>query len=234
MDLVAVLKWMGVFVVLYILYMYFYGSSGKSSLYDIHSATQNVKISPSKAPAGSTADMTYSIWFFVDDWNYRYGLTKHVFMRLSPRDTPAPSVSFAPYINNLEIKMSSFHKDSSGVDITHITVPDVPLQRWTNLIISLNGRAMDIYLDGKLVRTMLLAGVPVLSTTTPIELTPDGGFSGQTANFTYMSRAVNPQEAYDIYRQGSGVDSFWSRLFNKYRIKIAFMEDNRELNSLQI
>jgi hypothetical protein len=84
------------------------------------------------------------------------------------------------------------------------------------------------------VKTLLLAGVPSIPTSTPLHLTPDGGFSGQTANFIYMSRAVNPKEAYDIYREGSGVDSVWSRLFNKYRIKIAFMEDNRELNSLQI
>jgi hypothetical protein len=43
------------------------------------------------------------------------------------------------------------------------SIEDVPLQRWTNLIISLDNRALDLYLDGKLVRTCVLPGVPKMN-----------------------------------------------------------------------
>ena len=49
----------------------------------------------------------------------------------------------------------------------------------------------------------------------------------------YYNRAVNPREAYSIYKEGFG-SNWLSDLFNKYRIKIAFMKDQEELNSFQI
>jgi len=237
METADVFKWVAIFIVLYMLYSYFFKVGDRSSLSDLHSAKSDIRVDASKAPTGSTADFTYSIWFFVDDWNYRYGQPKVIFTRGTANSHPSPAVVLDNFVNDLHIKMSYKGTTSANTmeeQTTSITVNDIPLQRWTNLILSLNGRALDIYLDGKLVKTLLLAGVPAIPISSPVHLTPDGGFSGQTANFVYMSRAVNPQEAYDIYREGSGVDSFWSRLFNKYRIKIAFMEDNKELNSLQI
>lgn len=40
---------------------------------------------------------------------------------------------------------------------THMCmINNFPLQRWVNLIVSLNNRTMDVYLNGKLVRTCIL------------------------------------------------------------------------------
>jgi len=42
---------------------------------------------------------------------------------------------------------------------------------------------------------------------------------------------MNPRQAYEIYREGySGGLSF----FDKYRLKLAFMKNNREVGSLEI
>ena len=37
----------------------------------------------SSSSAGNTSNFTYSIWFFVDDWNYRYGEPKVIFGRMT-------------------------------------------------------------------------------------------------------------------------------------------------------
>ena len=53
---------------------------------------------------------------------------------------------------------------------------NVPLQKWVNLIISLYGRTLDVYIDGKLVRTCVLPGVAQVNPDADILVTPMGGF----------------------------------------------------------
>lgn len=88
-------------------------------------------------------------------------------------------------------------------------------------------------MDGKLVRTCLLPGVPKMNPASNIHVTPQGGFSGYISNFRYIADSVNPTQAYNIYKGGHGSSSM-SSVFNKYRVKFAFVKDNRELNSFEI
>jgi hypothetical protein len=90
-------------------------------------------------------------------------------------------------------------------------------------------------MDGKLVRTCVLPGVPYVTPGANLDLTPGGGFYGYTGNLQYINRAINPREAWAIYKEGYGGSASWlSSLFNKYRIKVAFMEENKEINSIEI
>ena len=138
--------------------------------------------------------------------------------------------------NDVTISVSCYPKQASGTaptsngvrpNIHKCKVQNVPLQRWVNIIISLYGRTLDVYIDGKLVRTCLLPGVAKISQTAPVIITPNGGFSGWTANFQYWANSTSPQQAYDIYKNGYG-GSALGDFFNKYRLKLAFMEDNTE------
>jgi hypothetical protein len=123
---------------------------------------------------------------------------------------------------------------SSDNSMTHQCVmKNFPLQKWVNLLISVYGRTLDIYIDGKLVRTCILPGVAKVNASSNIVVTPNGGFSGWTSNFQYWDHATNPQEAYNIYKNGFG-GSILGNLFNKYRIKFAFVKDNKEVSSIEI
>ena len=92
-------------------------------------------------------------------------------------------------------------------------------------------RSVDVYIDGKLVKTCLLAGVAKLDSTAPLDVCPDGGFSGFIGKLRYYARSINPREAYDIYKEGYS-DSWASESANKYKVKLSFFHDNNELNSL--
>ena len=80
----------------------------------------------------------------------------------------------------------------------------------------------------KLVKTKILANVPK-ATRSNIYLTPGGGFGGSTANFLYINRSLNPREVYDVYKEGCGGQAWFTDLFNRYRIKLAFLKDNVEI-----
>ena len=108
-------------------------------------------------------------------------------------------------------------------------VPDFPLQRWVNVIVSMNSNAVDIYLDGKLVKTCVLPAPAMLSTASVV--TVGGGFDGFITTVKYKGEIINPEEAWNIYSDGYG-GSPLGDLFNKYKLKLSFIVDNIEQSSV--
>ena len=122
---------------------------------------------------------------------------------------------------------------SGSGKIHKCTVRNFPLQKWVNLTVSLYGRTLDVYMDGKLVRTCILPGAAKSGTGGSIVVTPGNGFDGWTSQTKYWPDATNPQQAYSIYRDGYG-GSIIGNIFNKYRIRISFLEDNQSKGSFEL
>ena len=224
-------------IVIYLLYVYYFSDSTSTTLVNMHDATTERIVSANALPGGTTSDYTYSIWLYINSWDYKYGLQKVIFERKDQNGAVAPQVVLDQAVNNLTVNIATYKPSGSDkTPSTHSCVlENIPIQRWANIIVTINNRALDLYLDGKLVRTCVLPGVPMVNPGTPITLCPSGqGFSGYTSNFQYYARTVNPREAYEIYRQGYGGGSWLGDLFNKYRVKLAFMKGNKEINSFQI
>ena len=112
-------------------------------------------------------------------------------------------------------------------------ISNIPIQKWVNLIISVYGRTMDLYIDGKLVRTCLLPGVASVNNNANIYVTPKGGFDGWTSKIQYYPDSLNPQDAWNIYIKGySG--NFLSNLFGSYQVEISLIENGTTQNSVTI
>ncbi len=117
---------------------------------------------------------------------------------------------------------------SGSSKMSTCTVSNFPLQKWVNLTVSVYGRTLDVYLDGKLTHTCVLPGPANMNNLNNIVITPQGaGFDGYTSDLTYYPTASNPQEAYNIYKSGFGGSSM-SNILNKYRVQISFLENNEE------
>ena len=186
----------------------------------------------------NTSNFTYSVWFYIEYWTYRYGQEKVILTRIDSDRNPSPQIALGAFQNNLNVSLQTYpdgsNTDTSSVSQTHnCNIKNVPIQSWVNALISVNGRTLDVYIDGKLVRTCVMPGVARIAANAPVIITPGGGFSGYTAEIKYWPNATNPQEAWNIYRSGYG-GSILGNLFNKYRIKVAFLEDNKEQSSFEI
>ena len=198
---------------------------------------------------------TISMWIYVNDWNYRYGQEKIILERVDRLGNPMPSVKLDALDNNVIVSVSCYPNTSvssvntatgasttgastTGTPTTLVVkdcvIRNVPIQRWANIIISLYGRTLDVYLDGKLVRTCFLPGVPKFEQTSDINITPDGGFSGYTSNMLYINRSSNPKQAYDIYKEGSHMSSIFNNFFNKYKIKFSLLENSNVKGSIEL
>ena len=235
----------------------------------------------SSSTSAESANFAYSIWFYINDWNYRYGENKVIFGRMGGQSTnnsgttgatgagaagatgagaagatgagaagtagtgaisgvdPCPSVVLDATENNLIISMACFPGEGSSSTSGNLTsvvqtcnVSNIAIQRWVNLTISVYGRSMDVYIDGKLVKTCLLPGVANINNSANIYVTPMGGFSGWTSKFQYYPNPLNPQEAWNIYT--NGFSSWYSNMFSSYNVQISLVENGKTKSSLTL
>ena len=227
-----------VVILLYVVYQFSSGSA-TNLVKDVSDAQTPTTINANDLPAGNTgSNFAYSIWFYINDWNVNYGQPKVLFVRKDAEGNESPAVVLGGFENDLSISMSVYpNKQVNQGDVIMnrtCNVKNVPLQKWVNLIMSLNGRSLDIYLDGKLVRTCVLNGVPKVDPKANIQLTPQGqGFDGFISKFQFISDSVNPQQAYNIYKKGYGGGGLGG-MMDKYKVKVSYLVDNKEKSSFEI
>ena len=217
-----------------------------STLTGLSAAQTMQRVDPSSlassSTGGSSSNFTYSIWFYIDDWNYRYGEPKVIFGRMTTGTgikEPCPVVTLGENTNNINVSLTVYPGlddtpvDGSNYIVHNCQIANVPIQRWCNLLVSVYGRTLDLYLDGKLVRTCVLPGVAKIDPNSAVYVTPMGGFSGWTSNFQYWSNSTDPQQAWNVYQKGYG-GSLLGSLFGKYTVKLSLMEGDSEESSLTI
>lgn len=197
------------------------GTSSGDLVSRLHDATGSGTISATNAPLSNETQGAYSMqwWMFIKDWNYGYGKQKSILKRGDPTSTAVtnPMVTLHPTDNTLQVTVSLFGSDgstptstpapagSSGAstdDVYVCEVTDVPLQTWFSVGISVFGRNLDVYIDGKLVKSCFLPGVPKPAAG-DIQLTSGGGFSGYLCNFYHYSRMLNPADAMTFFSSGT-------------------------------
>jgi hypothetical protein len=198
-----------------------------------------------------SSNFSYSIWFYINNWNYRYGEQKVIFGRMgTPSATgsgsiggvngldPCPAVVLGAVENNVSVSLGCYPGANQepttpgGNTVVHTcSVANVPIQKWVNLIVSVYGRSMDLYINGKLVRTCLLPGVASVNNASNIYVTPMGGFDGSTSQFQYFPDSMNPQQAWNIYTAGY---SSWSSMFSTYQLQVSLIENGQPQSSVTI
>lgn len=229
---------MFLFIIILVIIVLSYAMSDVNTLSSLTSGKTSQTIEATdlaSSSSGTTSNFTYSIWFFIDDWNYRYGEAKVIFGRMSSgtNSFPCPTVVLNPFRNNIDVSLAVYDP-SNNLDSQQHTcaVSNVPIQKWCNLFISVYGRTLDIYLDGKMVRTCVLPGIAKIDANAPVYITPMGGFSGWTARFQYWPESSNPQKAWDTYKAGYG-GSVLGSIFGKYTVKLSLMEGDTESTTFE-
>jgi hypothetical protein len=114
-------------------------------------------------------------------------------------------------ISNSELK--ELQKQNELYDTCYVR--NVPLQKWTNISVSVFQNTCDIYLDGKLTSSCNLKGFPQPNKNNVI-ITPKDGFNGYIANTQFYNMAFTPEKAMNIYQAGPEYSQgFFKSLWNK-------------------
>ena len=109
----------GVIVTLVILYLvlsyYFMKTANLTSLKEA-TESQEILVSDISSDINSS-NYTYSVWFYVEDWNYRFGYPKILLSKTSDK-IPIPSVVLGDVMNNIKIFVGCY-SDNSEEFIEH-------------------------------------------------------------------------------------------------------------------
>lgn len=245
----------GIFIIVLILMFLRYIFSDPYTLQNIQSGKTSSTIDASSLATNGTgvpsSNFAYSIWFYINDWNYRYGEPKVIFGRMGAKSSseqssikgisgldPCPAVVLGAVENNISVSLGCYPgaeqepTTAGGNTIVHTCeLSNVPIQKWVNLVVSVYGRSLDLYIDGKLARTCLLPGVASINNNANVHVTPSGGFDGWTSKLQYYPTSINPQEVWNIYTQGY---SSWSSMFNSYQIQVSLVENGTTQSSVTI
>lgn len=161
------------------------------------------------------------------------------------------NIALDKYENNLFIDIETYldkqqsTTQSNQTNYTRYKIPNIAVQKWNNLTLSVDTRTLDVYLDGKLRNSFILHGLYKNYDTSQSKRNiyignmqlpgsnRNSSFEGYITRIRYEGNSINPQDAYKIYKAGIN-SKLATSLFNKYRLKISFLEYNKEKGTITI
>ena len=189
-------------------------------------ANKPVVIKNKKIPKSEYGnEYTMSFWFYVNDWEFKNKQPKSVLFRGDKGAVATnPGFWFFPEDNRLKIafQLQSFQPTMAQLDLLEecpnsmnpidnpnflkdhkgtCNVKDVPLQRWNNICVSIWNQSVDVYLNGKLVRSCVMHEYPIPSSG-DIYIGHKDGFNGYISTVNYYPTILTPEEIYGIYTKG--------------------------------
>jgi hypothetical protein len=202
---------------------YFMNSTGSAKLIDgMVEAKQLIVIPQDPDAKGSITinrsvnenegiEFTWSVWIYIDDLTYNTGTYRCVFYKGNDYATDpnnpenqglnfpnnAPGLYIAPNTNSLVIMMNTFN-----VINEEIRVNDIPINKWVNVIIRCEHNTLDVYINGTIIKSHHLNGVPKQNYG-DVFVATNGGFSGFISNLWYYDYGLGINEISDIYSKGA-------------------------------
>ena len=265
MDLKIIIGVVVVVIILYLIWTFFFTSV--KMLMSFQSAnTLNCVTGKDVAQSGLN-NYSFSVWTYINDWNVNYGRPKNIISIQEAAIVGGSPTIFQLFLdanrNDLHIyvkdvsvangqtpdDVSNYQQSPSQNKSSTCSITNFPVQSWVNISISVYNRAVDVYIDGKLVRTCSLANVasPISSGSTIYiggggggdNKCPGGsdlvGFSGYIASVLYNPDIISPQDAWNTYAKGYNNSAFgMSNLFQRYKLEFSFLKDNNVVKSFKI
>jgi Concanavalin A-like lectin/glucanases superfamily len=153
-------------------------------------------------------EFTWSVWIMIDDLQYGAGTYKHIFHKGNDSiatnglnfPNNGPGLYIAPNTNELVVIMNTF-----DVINEEITISDIPLNKWINVIIRCRNTTMDIYINGVVTKSVKLLGVPKQNYG-DVYVAMNSGFSGYISNLSYYNYAISTSQIHDIMKIGPNVN----------------------------
>jgi hypothetical protein len=156
-------------------------------------------------------EFTWSVWLYLNGFeDSKSGSHHHVFNKgntstsTSNSNFPgttapnnAPGLYINPNYDGFRVIMNSFNNPYQEV----IEVTDLPMAKWINIVIRVQDKNCDIYVNGRLVKRRIMTEV-VKQNYDDVHVSLNGGFSGYLSNLTYYNRSVSVTEIQDIISVG--------------------------------
>lgn len=147
-------------------------------------------------------EFTWSVWVFID--SVKSGIYQNIFTKGNQQtqddglNTPnnAPGLYITPTYNELLVIMNTYE-----VINEEILIPDIPLNKWLNVIICVKNKTLDVYVNGIISQSKSLIGVPKQNYG-DVFVALGGGFDGSISNLWYWNKYLSLNEIQRIAYKG--------------------------------
>lgn len=159
-------------------------------------------------------EFTYSIWIYIESLRYNEGQYKHIFHKGNDNidfvnedqlglnhPNNGPGLYIHPTKNTLVVIMNTFKVINEKIEINN-----VPLNKWLNVIIRVENRNLDVYVNGNIKARHVLSSVPKQNYG-DVYVNMNGGFQGYVSKFRYFNRGLNVREIAKINNKGPSFKS---------------------------
>lgn len=229
MNIVIIVLGVIVLLLLYYLYKKYIDTPSELNTYSqLNNGSVNVPYS--SLTNGGAANYYYGAWVYINTWNSQNNKT--IMSRSSGAmptagwgnsppdfwlwlDSTTPSLKV--FVQSVGNTSAPGRTDGWTANITN----NFPIQSWVYVAVSINGKVMDIYLNGKLISSTQLPNIPLVSS--------NGMYLGDATNpDIYLARvsrvpsALDPQTAWDNYLAGNGVSSTGG----SYNVQLQLLQNN--------
>jgi hypothetical protein len=160
-------------------------------------------------------EFTWSVWVFIDNLQYLSGQYRHIFHKGNDQLTNtglnfpnnAPGLYISPNTNALVVIMNTFN------DINQeIVIPNIPLNKWMNVIIRCQNDNLNIYINGIITKSIKLKGVPKQNYG-DVFVAMNGGFDGYISNLWYYNHALGTTAISNLVNSGPNLKMYGSNSF---------------------
>lgn len=154
--------------------------------------------------ANDGIEFTWSVWIYIENLQYLEGKYKHIFYKGNSNlestglnfPNNAPGLYIAPNTNALVVMMNTYN-----VINEEVVIPDIPMNKWVNVIIRCQNTTLDVYINGTITRSVHLVGVPKQNYG-DVYVAMNGGFDGNISNLWYYNYALGTTAIQNIIKNG--------------------------------
>ena len=161
-------------------------------------------------------EFTWSVWIYINTLQYLQGQYKHIFYKGNSNlaetglnfPNNAPGLYLAPDSNELVVMMNTF-----DVINEEIKIPNIPLNKWMNVIIRCQNKTLDVYINGTIARSLRLTSVPKQNYGN-VYAGMNGGFDGYISNLWYYNYALGTAAIQNLASSGPNTKMIGSNGMN--------------------
>jgi len=235
-------------IVIIILYMYFFYKTGETKLGDkinLSGTTAPTAIPIDEFPDPTARVYSYESWVYISKYDGRGNV---LFYRdggstVSNFHTPESGARGANKKYNIAVSVEGsvptlkvYYQATPDADSTEIVVTDnFPIQSWAHVIVSIDSNYIDIYVNGKLTKSLKITQIATPSSTQPITFVswPEGILGCTLASFVRRTNAIDPTTAWSYYNSGAASTNV-SKYLGALGMDLSLKKDNVEYSKLNI
>jgi hypothetical protein len=225
------------FIVIAVVLFYRWYIKDQKEIVSEWDAGMNPKLIESdKLQLSTSQRYTFSVWIYLKQWTPKQN-NRVIFQRIKGT-SPANNIQMAKdgkmddtnvyfhmELDKDEPTLRTYvHLSGGGAGECHIK--NIPVQRWVNVIASVQGQIIDMYLDGKLHKhcefKTALAEIPK---ETSIYIFGGSPIEGKISKLEYIKKDIRPQRAWEIYVDGPRDTSLIGNWLNRYMLRIQWLKD---------